>query len=101
MTVFTPTDRRKSVRNSYVIEVFVVVFALSLGVCHTTWSDLFLFSVDNAVASCPACVRISLCTLIFHYVVLTFSVFGPARLSAYKMNQACHLSEQIDAKRER
>ena len=50
MTVVTTTDRPKSVRNRYVIEVFVGVFLLSLdsfyfmmvlGVYHRTQSDLF------------------------------------------------------------
>ena len=48
----TPTDRPKSVRNHYVIEVFVAYYVVTLlfgffcewrGVCHRTGSDIFLF----------------------------------------------------------
>ena len=47
VTLVTPTDRPKSVRNRCVIELFVALFVLSLcpfdiGVCHRTESDLFL-----------------------------------------------------------
>ena len=50
MTIVTPTDRPKSVRNRYVIEVFGGVFAFGFlcrckGFCHRTESDLFLFLV--------------------------------------------------------
>ena len=53
LDIVTPTDRPKSVRNRYVIEVFggvFVIFTLLLGLfcgcrgfCHRTESDLFLF----------------------------------------------------------
>ena len=52
MTVVTPTDRPKSVRNRCEIELFVALFVFSLcavgisvgvGLCHRTESDLFLF----------------------------------------------------------
>ena len=52
MTVFTPTDRCKSVRNAWVIEAFGGIFVLSIGFwifCwykgfrHGTESDLLLF----------------------------------------------------------
>ena len=52
MAIVTPTDRPKSVRNRYVIQVFGGVFVLSrcfldfsvgVGACHRTESDLFLF----------------------------------------------------------
>ena len=53
VTIVTPTDRPKSVRNRCVIEVFGVVFVLSRcfldfscrcrGFCYRTESDLFLF----------------------------------------------------------
>ena len=52
MTVVTPTQRPKSVRHCYVIEVFGGVYVLSigfriillvLGFCHKTESDLLHF----------------------------------------------------------
>ena len=52
MTVVTPTDRPKSVRNRCVIEIFGGVFCVSFGFrifswhrvfCHRTESDLPLF----------------------------------------------------------
>ena len=52
MTVVTPTDRPKSVRNCCEIEVFGGLFVLSIGFrifywykgfCHRTESDLLLF----------------------------------------------------------
>ena len=53
MTIVTPTDRLKSVRNRFVIEVFVGVlccpllfeFSVGVGVFHRTKSDLLLFLV--------------------------------------------------------
>ena len=55
MTVVTPTDRPKSVRNRWVIEVFGGLCVLSFGFrifcwyrvyCHRTESDLLLFLLD-------------------------------------------------------
>ena len=58
MAVVTPTDRPKSVRNSYVIELFCGVvcvvtlpfwhfFCWCRGFCHRTESDLFPFLLEN------------------------------------------------------
>ena len=56
MTVVTPTDRSKSVRNRYVIEAFGGVFVLSIGFrifrwckgfCHKTEADLLLFLIHD------------------------------------------------------
>ena len=59
VTVVTPTDRLKSVRNRCVIELFCGVvcvvtlpfwhFCWSRGFCHRTESDLFLFVIINLV----------------------------------------------------
>ena len=59
MAIVTPADRPKSVRNRCVIEVFGGVlcvvtllfgfFCRCKGFCHRAESDLFLFSVINAM----------------------------------------------------
>ena len=58
MTVVTPTDRPKSVRNCCLIELFCSVvcvvtlpfwhFFCSRVFCHRTWSDLLLFCLKTA-----------------------------------------------------
>ena len=62
VAVVTPTDRPKSVRNRYVIELFCGVvsvvtlplwqFCWCMGFCHRTESDLFLFSSYSCITTC-------------------------------------------------
>ena len=79
MAIITPTDRPKSVRNRFVVEVFGGIFVLSrcflvfsVGVgffCHRNESDLFLFHVKNHISpGDKLCHLFSIsCIFFFHF----------------------------------
>ena len=89
ITVVTPTDRPKSVRNRWVIEVLVaflcfpLVFEFSVGIgffCHRTESDLlFLFMLISRLAHIqwhPPTVRLFNQTMNFYAKVSNYRAFA-------------------------